>query len=219
MAKKKYYAVKVGKVKGIYETWTECKKQVDGYAGAVYKGFATRGEAEQFIGGTSSSLPGKQSGDSNLDINDYLSKLDDTTVVAFVDGSYDNQSKFYGYGVVLVSKDGMTEELIGSDNNKDYVNTRNVAGEIEGVQHAMTHAVRKGYKKVAVFYDYMGIEKWAVGEWQAKSAIARDYVIFVTDIKRSIDIEFHKVKAHSGIEYNEKADELAKRSLLKKERN
>ncbi|MGG3805356.1 viroplasmin family protein [Metabacillus fastidiosus] len=215
MAKKKYYAVKVGKVTGIYETWADCQKQVNGYNGAVFKGFGTKAEAEQFIGDTS-SLPTEQSENSNLDIKDYLDKLDVTTLVAFVDGSYDDKSKVYGYGVVLVSKDGSIEEIIGSDNNKDYVDSRNVAGEIEGVQSAITYAVGKGYKKIAVFYDYTGIEKWAMGEWKANTAIAKDYVNFTSDMKRCIDIEYHKVKAHSGIDYNEKADELAKKSLLRK---
>lgn len=45
MAKKRYYAVKVGKKKGIYESWDECSKQVKGYPGAEYKGFVTRKEA------------------------------------------------------------------------------------------------------------------------------------------------------------------------------
>lgn len=50
MAKKKYYAVKAGRTPGIYETWAECKKQVDGFPGAVYKSFPVRAEAEGFIG-------------------------------------------------------------------------------------------------------------------------------------------------------------------------
>lgn len=45
---KKYYAVAVGKTPGIYFTWDDCKAQVDQFPGAVYKGFATIGEAESF---------------------------------------------------------------------------------------------------------------------------------------------------------------------------
>ena len=30
MAKKKYYAVKVGKTPGIYGTWSECEEQIKG---------------------------------------------------------------------------------------------------------------------------------------------------------------------------------------------
>lgn len=50
MAKKKYYAVKVGLVPGIYETWGECEANVKGYPKAEYKGFATYEEAKVYLG-------------------------------------------------------------------------------------------------------------------------------------------------------------------------
>lgn len=37
----------VGRKPGIYLTWEECKAQVDGFAGARYKAFASRAEAAQ----------------------------------------------------------------------------------------------------------------------------------------------------------------------------
>ena len=46
---KKYYAVAKGKTPGIYLTWNDCKAQVNGFSGAVYKGFATVQEAEEFV--------------------------------------------------------------------------------------------------------------------------------------------------------------------------
>ena len=49
MAKKKFYAVKVGKVPGIYSTWSECEEQVKGFPSASYKSFATLSEAENFM--------------------------------------------------------------------------------------------------------------------------------------------------------------------------
>ncbi len=47
MAKKKqkYYVVWVGINPGIYNSWEDCKKQVDGYDGAKYKSFSTEQEA------------------------------------------------------------------------------------------------------------------------------------------------------------------------------
>ena len=49
MAKKTYYAVKVGKNPGIYRTWEQTKEQVEGFSGAVYKSFLTEDEAIKFI--------------------------------------------------------------------------------------------------------------------------------------------------------------------------
>ena len=45
-----FYAVKVGKKPGIYNTW-DAQAQVIGYSGAVFKKFPTSAEALSFIGG------------------------------------------------------------------------------------------------------------------------------------------------------------------------
>lgn len=49
-AKKKYYVVKKGKTPGVYYNWPDCQKQVQGFPGAVYKGFVTKAEAEAWYG-------------------------------------------------------------------------------------------------------------------------------------------------------------------------
>ncbi|MED3821648.1 MULTISPECIES: ribonuclease H1 domain-containing protein [Priestia] len=213
MAKKNYYAVKVGIKPGIYETWNECLKQTKGHSGAIFKKFNSLKEAEEFIDNVSLSTDESV---ENIEIEKLIDQMNDDTLVAFVDGSYNQKSKVYGYGVVLINKDRSIEKIEGSDNNAEYVETQNIAGEIEGVQNAITHAVGKDYKKIIVFYDYTGIEQWVNGGWKANSSIAKDYVSFINSMKRCIEIEFKKVKAHSGIKYNEMADALAKKSLLKK---
>lgn len=45
--KQKYYVVWVGQNPGIYASWTDCQLQTKGYAGARFKSFDTREEAEQ----------------------------------------------------------------------------------------------------------------------------------------------------------------------------
>lgn len=44
-----YYAVAVGQLPGIYETWSEAKQQVDEFPGRKYKSFPTRLEATQYL--------------------------------------------------------------------------------------------------------------------------------------------------------------------------
>jgi ribonuclease HI len=47
MAKKaKFYTVWNGRQNGIFNTWDDCKKQIDGFEGAQYKSFETQKEAE-----------------------------------------------------------------------------------------------------------------------------------------------------------------------------
>ena len=48
--KMKYYIVKKGRKKGIYFTWDDCKKQVDGFSGAIYKSFTSEKEAIAYMG-------------------------------------------------------------------------------------------------------------------------------------------------------------------------
>ncbi|XP_077366463.1 ribonuclease H1 isoform X2 [Festucalex cinctus] len=59
MAKGKFfYAVKKGFRPGVYNTWDECKAQVDKFPSATYKKFADKGDAWAFVrGGESSAMP------------------------------------------------------------------------------------------------------------------------------------------------------------------
>ncbi|ROW15701.1 hypothetical protein VPNG_02217 [Cytospora leucostoma] len=45
----RFYAVAVGRQPGVYLTWTECEAQVKGVRGAVYKSFADRAGAVEFV--------------------------------------------------------------------------------------------------------------------------------------------------------------------------
>jgi ribonuclease HI len=49
VAKKRFYAVKVGKKPGIYKSWPECQKAVDGFSGAVFKGFEFKSDAKAYM--------------------------------------------------------------------------------------------------------------------------------------------------------------------------
>lgn len=46
-----FYAVKVGRNKGIYSSWSECNKNVSGYPGAQYKKFRSFRDAKSFVDG------------------------------------------------------------------------------------------------------------------------------------------------------------------------
>lgn len=59
MAKKGYYAVKVGRQRGVFQSWDECKAAVQGHSNAVYKKFDSLSAADLFINapiGASESL-------------------------------------------------------------------------------------------------------------------------------------------------------------------
>lgn len=190
----KYYAVKKGRVPGIYISWDETKKQINGFSGAVYKSFASKREAENFL-------------------SDYQKINTTDGIIAYVDGSFHPKKHLYGYGAVLIEGQKVIKQFMGKGDHPDYVSMRNVAGEIAGSQCAVSWAIRHGYEMIVIYYDYMGIEKWATGEWQAHKTGTKAYALFMQEAQKKICIEFVKVLAHSGDTYNELADQLAKKAV------
>ena len=91
---------------------------------------------------------------------------------------------------------------------------RNVAGEIYGSMAAMKYALEKGIKKLSIYYDYMGIAKWCTGEWKANKRGTKALREYYELIKGQLTVHFHKVASHTGVMYNEMADQLAKNALL-----
>ena len=57
-ATSKFYAVRVGKVPGIYHTWAECLDNVRGHPKAMFKSFTTISDAQQFVDGDSTAGAG-----------------------------------------------------------------------------------------------------------------------------------------------------------------
>lgn len=194
----KYYAVRVGRTPGIYHTWDECKREVEGFKGAQYKKFESEKEALAFMEGKKEFVP------------KAYPKEDE--VFAYVDGSFNVQDFSYSYGMVLITTDG--EETFKKAYPKDeFSSMRNVQGEIMGAMEAIKKAYEAGKKRIVIYYDYEGIEKWATGEWKRNKEGTILYKEFIDEYKSKIEIKFVKVLAHSGDKYNEMADELAKSAL------
>lgn len=205
MAKKKYYAVKRGVTPGIYFTWADCKKQIDGFSGAVYKGFETITEAETFIGG--------EIAEQKRRIEEDVTIAEDGQAVAYVDGSYNLSSGEYSCGVVFFF-DGKEEHFSEKGTNKELASMRNVAGEILGAQRAMERSVEIGARSLKIYHDYQGIASWCLGEWKTNKEGTKAYKAYFDSIGDVLHVTFVKVKGHSGNKYNDLADQLAKQEIF-----
>lgn len=201
----KFYAVKNGRKTGVFLTWDECKDQVAGFKGAVFKSFKTLSEAEVFLG-------------ENVEKAVNIEKV--AGVYAYIDGSFDRVNGIYGSGVVIVDGDEK-HEYKHAGNREDYAQLHNVAGELEAAKFVMWYAADKNISEITLFYDYQGIEDWATGTWQAKLPYTQDYVKFYNKVKTRVKVNFVKVKAHTGVELNELVDKLAKEAIeeFKKKNN
>ena len=200
MAKKKYYAVRIGKTPGVYLTWDECRAQVEGFSGAVYKSFSTREEAEAFVAGQESGT---------LAQSEESLHVEPGTAIAYVDGSYNADTCQYSCGVVFLTEDDELH-IAQKGEREEYADMRNVAGEILGAELAMKKAVELGISKLQIYHDYQGIASWCLGEWKTNQEGTKAYKQFYDSLQNQLEIQFVKVKGHSGDKYNDLADELAK---------
>lgn len=198
---KKYYAVKKGKQTGIFLSWDECKESVTGVSGAEYKSFSSKIEAEQYM----KEIKGLE------DEKGY-------DVIAYVDGSYEKSINKYSYGCVILWK-GQQVELSGNGKQKELLTMHNVAGELMGSMEAIKWAIQKKATSIVIYHDYEGIAKWADGVWKANKIGTKKYKEFIANSRKKMKIHFVKVTAHTGVEWNERADELAKRALLTNDTN
>lgn len=205
MTKKKIYAVKKGKIIGIFKSWDECRDSVAGYPGAEYKGFFTEEEANEYLYGAEKDA-------LNITFEKEEEKLTDQ-IVAYVDGSFDEKIGKYAFGCVLITPQGKIVRESGNGDNPESIALRNVTGEMLGAMFAVKWCDINGYPAIKICYDYSGIEKWATGEWKTKNRLTRKYAEFMRENSEKLDISFRKIAAHTGDKYNEEADKLAKAAL------
>ena len=225
MAKKKYYAVQVGRHPGIYSTWDECKAQTEGVSGAIYKSFSSLEEAERYMCGVNDdnsdaeNIATLSKDDFNSQVERAVAALDENEIIAFVDGSYDVAQEKSAFGAIIFSHGGNRDILYKAFTKQlgeEFISLRNVAAELEAVKESVNWAVQYKKSKISIYYDYEGIEKWADGQWKANKAITKGYAHFIQEKRALLQVEFIKVPAHSGIEFNEEVDTIAKNALLAK---
>jgi|LSQX01.2.fsa_nt_gb ribonuclease HII/ribonuclease HI len=197
---KKVYAVKNGRNSGIYYSWDDCKKEVDGFPGANYKSFSSVKEANEYLG-----LSTKE------DLQESKDTHGNSITRAYVDGSYDVSTGRYGSGAVILHNGEVIElsEMYDDEQSK----LRNVAGEIRGAVLAINFCHRNGIKKVTIYHDYEGVGKWGDNLWKANLPMTIRYKEFIVKARKEMEITFVKVEAHSGDKYNDMADKLAKAAL------
>lgn len=233
---KKFYAVKQGRVPGVYGTWEECREQVHGYSGAVYKSFPTAEEAMGYVTGQKREEGRQALQRRNAVVRDDAvnpdgqKMLEDTAegmevssvntgdfittgqLAAYVDGSYYSETGEFSYGVVILQNG--TEYCFNEKlSDPELASMHNVAGEIKGAEAAMRYAAEHGCRQITIYHDYEGIARWCTGDWKANKPGTRAYKAYYDRISKQVEIRFQKVKGHSGDKYNDMADRLAKQAL------
>ncbi len=223
---KRFYAVRAGRAPGIYHTWDDCKKQVDGFPGAQYKGFATEGEARSFIDGAvePSKAPAQsaQKSESRCSQKTRLPleqlSLDTASaggsVIIYTDGScLKNPGGPGGYAAVI-QHSGTVTELVGSEEATTN-NRMEMKAAIEALRffaeptavalHTDSQYLRKGFAEGWV-------SKWKRNGWvtQAGTTVLNQELWQELDRLNTFhQVVWRWVKGHDGNPMNERCDELA----------
>lgn len=206
---RKYYAIKNGNTNRslILFNWKDAKTEVKGAKGVIYKKFDSITEADDFL----KSL--EKEDEVNVLADDSELGLTSKEIIdIYVDGSYNNLDGKYSYGAVVVENGAEIDNFYKSMKD-EYSSMRNVSGEVYGAINAMKYALEKNYKKLNLYFDYQGIESWALGTWKRNNNLTKSYHEFYKKISKELSVNFVKVKGHSGDKFNDRADELAKKAL------
>lgn len=211
--KKKFYAIAVGRKPGIYTKWPDAQAQVIGCAGAKYKGFPTRAEAEAWLKNPVYTKSAAKSKDGKRKSAPSKNGKEGEIVI-YTDGGARFNPGPGGFGVVMMAN-GERQEFSGG-----YRLTTNNRMELMGCIVALRQ-LKQTTKTVTLYSDSQyvvnGISKgWARG-WRKKGwiksdkqpAVNPDLWAELLDLTEGLTIEFRWVKGHAGNEFNERCDELA----------
>lgn len=176
MKKPKFYVVWSGNQPGIYDTWEDCKAQIHGVKGAVYKSFGSREEAEKaFSGEPSNYIERKSSSRSETaeakprkkSVSPSINKQNDREggITWCVDAACSgNPGKMEYRGVEIPSNRVIFHfgPMYGTNN----------IGEFLAIVHALALAEKQGMEHLRIYSDSRNAINW-IRQKQCKTKLAR----------------------------------------------
>ena len=202
---KKYYAVKKGRHPGIYKTWTECQKEVNGYPNAKFKSFLTLEGANEWLQTTGNTVTSTKAVNYSDDI------------LVYTDGGCSGNPGPGGWACVIIAE-GQARQLSGGEklttNNK-----MELMAAISALSAIKNTARFQGIPvEVNIDSQYVknGITQW-IFSWKKKGwkkgdgapALNVDLWEEILQLLSVHKVSFVWVKGHDGHAYNERCDKLA----------
>ena len=210
----KYYAVVRGVKPGIYTAWfgpEGAEEQIRGFAGALYKGFASLAEARQWLKNPVSARP--TSGKTRA-LNTLPSPpVSPGKIVIYTDGGCHGNPGPGGYGVIIITGNERIELAEGfrltTNNRMELMACIAALKALKAPSDVILHSDS--------LYVVNGISKgwarrWRANRWmRTKSEAAGNsdlwaQLLDLCDLNR---VEFVWVHGHAGQPENERCDELA----------
>ena len=244
MIKNKFYAVVRGIKPGIYDSWfgeDGAEEQVKGFPKALFKGFKTRTEAEEWYAkkGDMPSLSSKNKGAKRFKTKPVTqgksaskaersimseSQTEDVSkireIVIYTDGGCINNPGPGGYGVVCVSGN-MRKEYSGgfrmTTNNRMELMACIVA--LQTLRSRYSATIYSDSKYVVDGINKGWAEKWKRNGWMRNKTEKAENVDLWSELLELCEkhtVTFKWVKGHAGNPENERCDKLAMKAMSKK---
>jgi ribonuclease HI len=223
---KKFYVVWAGRQTGVFTDWPTAHQSVDGFAGARFKSFPTRAEAEAALRAGSPPRPATAKRAKPTQ-DDAFTADSAVSVQIYCDGACEPNPGNAGSGVA-VYRDGQVAELwYGLYNPNGTNNTAELnallaallmaeklidAGEAAEILCDSTYALNC-VSKWAAGWEKKGWRK-ADGEIKNLGIIQSAYAVY-TKIKSGLKLTH--VRGHVGTEGNELADRMAMHAVESRE--
>jgi ribonuclease HI len=217
--KKRFYTVLKGRVPGIYTRWFGpggAEEQIRGYAGADYRGFATREEAQDYFEHPKISPKRKQGAMGNDQAEEGARDGLKRHIHIYTDGGCIDNPGPGGFGVVIIEGDKRLELSGGyrltTNNRMELMACIKALQTFKKAEQAIlftdsqyvANAVQKGWAM-----------KWRSRKWmrdKTHKAVNSDLWAELLVLLERHDVVFRWVRGHAGNPENERCDVLAGRA-------
>jgi ribonuclease HI len=211
-----YYAVRCGHKPGIYRSWEECRRQVEGYSNAEYKRFASMDEAGHYLTGNARPKPAEP-----VQINLTKPPRDESglkEVTIYADGACMGNPGPGGYGAIITFGERRKELSAGfrltTNNRMEILGC--IAG-LSALKEPCDVTVYSDSRYVVNTMTKSWAIRWKKNEWkrkdaggEMKDALNKDLWIQMLELCDKHRVQFKWIRGHSGNEGNERCDALAR---------
>jgi ribonuclease HI len=153
-SKAKFYVVWKGRKTGVFPTWESCKEQIFGFQGALYKGFATRQDAEQAFRSGHQGYMATSSNSSSTKQKGLIGKS------AIIKPSISVDAACSGNPGLMEYQGVDTENGTVFFHQGPYKNGTNNIGEFLAIVHALALLKKKNHPKLPIYTDSKTAISW-----------------------------------------------------------
>lgn len=154
MSKNKFYVVWKGRNPGVYDAWEACKKEVEGFEGALYKGFPDKASADAAFERGFTGFEKKAA--VQVDLNVTEKPVSPAVAVDAACSGNPGKMEYQGLFVDFGTQPATTVQLFKSP---VFENGTNNIGEFLAIVHALAWMKQKRVS-YPVYSDSVNAQKW-----------------------------------------------------------